>query len=258
MKPFCRAAVVLAVLAAPAGAQEAPALTATPHQIREQASQSFIILPLWDTTWWISVRGRRGNAPLEAVEYHARFTDGPDARTRTGSLDLDAADRDGFSGRIMVTCPTRPDYLRPLRVRLRLRDTNGEHGQWVDAVFPVHGEGAVTIAQEAPADALPLTTQPETERRHQVVGTVQVEVGSDTTIAAVRAELRQKAREQGGDAAVGFRLVSSRGEQNTFAADVIRYVEPTPTPAPTTTPAVPAGAAPAERVLGEIDMPAAR
>lgn len=241
------APLLAVVLAGLARAESGPSLSVTPQQRRVQVDAHFGVIPLWDTTWWVNVEGHSGAAPLQSLEYHARFTDGPDLRTHTGTMELGADDRNGFSGRITIVCPTRPDYLRPLRVRLRLRDTNNAQSEWVDAYFPVKGEGAVTL--EKPSDAVPVTTEAGTERAQETVGTVEVEVNSDTTIAEVREELQKKALAQGGNAVVGFRLVSSTGEQNTFAADVVRYIPPTPVS--TAAPDAPRAQSP-ERQIGEI------
>jgi len=226
--------------------EPAAQLSATAHQLRVAANDPIAIVPLKDTTWWITVQARRGGggAPLEALEYHAKFTDGPDARTRTGTIELNGADREAFSGRIDVICQTRPDYLRPLRVRLRVRDLSETSSEWVDVSFPVSDSDAAPLPTNPP----PVTTEQETARSYETIGTVEVEVDDDTTMTDVREGLQRKAVERGGDAVVGFRLVSSAGARNIFAAEVIRYVDPAaaPTPVPT------AGAF--SRVLGEIRM----
>ena len=239
-------AVPLAPVAALAGA--GPSLSATAHQLRKAADEPFSPVRLWDTSWWVSIQATPGGAPLDSLEYHARFTSEPDVRRRSGSLSLDGEDRNGVSGRIVVTCKTRPDYTRPVQVRVRVRDAIGATSEWSDLTFPVRGEHATT--QTGPGDDVEVTTRAETERPHEPLGTVEVRVNSDTTIAEVRSALQRKALDRGGDAIVGFRLVSSSGDENTFAAEVIRSVDSPPQPAPEATPT--------DRVLGEIVMPGVR
>jgi hypothetical protein len=242
------ATLLVAAWVGTAGAQAAPSLTAQAHQVRTPAEEPFSPVPLWDTTWWVSVQAKPGRARLDQLEFHARFTDHPDPRRRAGSITLSEADRDGFSGRVLVVCPTRPDYHRPLRVRLRLRDADGVESEWVDVTFPVRGAQARVVT--SPADDVPVATTAETERQHEPLGDVEVEVSNDATIAEVRAALQQQAYARGGHAIVHFRLASSTDTTNTFTADVIRYLEPTP---------VPAGAPPDdERVIAEIIVPQER
>jgi hypothetical protein len=246
-REVCAAVLVALLLAAGRTPAEAgPTVTAIPHQSRVRANDPLSIVPLWDTTWWITLQAQPGGAPLESLEYHAKFTDGPDHRTRTGTIALTGDDGNGLNARIDVGCPTRPDYTRPLRVRLRVRDTSGISSDWAEVDFPVH---AVDSPPPLPTNPPPVTTEGQTaERVHETIGSVEIEVSNQTTIAAVREALQRKALERGGNAVVGFRLVSSTGERNTFAAEVVRYADAPALPTPTPT------VVPSDRVIGEILM----
>jgi hypothetical protein len=243
----CGLSLLLALpCAIPVLAADSPSLRAVPHQKRVRSNDPMTIVPLWDTTWWVTIEARRGTLPLEALEYHAKFTDVSTTRVRTGEIELHGDDREGFTGRLDVACPVRPDYTRPLRLRLRLREAGGATGEWVEVRFPVRDGHAVVIEE---ADAKPLlTTESHTERRAEPIGTVEVEVDSSATIAKVREALQKKAVAQGGDALINFRLAASDGDRTTFTAEAVRYIEAAPPPTPTPT------AAPADRVLGEIRM----
>ncbi|MBI1817841.1 MAG: hypothetical protein HYR72_22930 [Deltaproteobacteria bacterium] len=238
------AIVILLFLTSFAHAGAAPSLAATPHQRRTLAADSGWI-KLWDTAWWITLRATPAGVPLARIEYHARFADDHDPRTLAGHWDVDGEDRNGFTGRVPVTCATRPDYDRRLRVKVRVVDVNDTASDWVDMVFP---------ATESSGDdsAPPLTAEPSTERRSESLGTVQIIANDDMTIADAKAALQRRARDKGGDAAIGFRLVETTGNRVTFAADVIRYVDVPATPTPART-----GTAP-DRVLAELAMPGAR
>jgi hypothetical protein len=226
-----------------AAAAGAPSLTATAQQVRTR-TRTVGLLPLWDTSWWVTVQASRAQAPLTRLEYSARFTDGSDSRPQTGGWDLRGGDADGLSGRVVVKCPARPDYDRRVRVQLRVRDALGGASEWMVADFPVRDEPRQTSAGVSAA------TQPGTDRPRP--GAVEIEASDDMTIGQARAILQRKAREAGGDAAGDLRLVRSTADHATFAADVIRHKAAVPAP---TAEALPA---PSERVIGEIVFQAAR
>jgi hypothetical protein len=244
--PNAAGGVVLIWLAATAHAGGLT-LTAAPHQQRARASDAGIV-PLWDTSWWITLRATRGDAPLARIEYTARFSDSSDPRSLAGAIEVSDADRDDVSGRIEVTCPTRPDYEKKLRVKLRVTDARGAASNWSEFTFPVRSD------EPTPAPTLPMTTQPRSDRRSETLGSVEVDATDRTTIGEAKTALQRKARAKGGDAAVGLRLIGTTDDHVTFAADVIRYAD-VPQPAPTPAAILPANP---ERVLGEIAMPAAR
>lgn len=225
-----------------------PSLTVTPQQLRTRATDAGPV-PLWDTSWWIAIQATRGEAPLTRIEYTARFTDSADSRPHTGGWDLSGDDADALSGRVIVKCPARPDYDHRVRVQLRVRDATGAASEWAIADFPVRGEQHET-ANTVPAP-VPADSGPSDER----LGAVEIEATDDMTIGQTRAALQRKARDQGGDAAIGFRLVRSTTDHATFAADIVRHKAAGPTPAA----AVPVpAAAPSERVIGEIVFHEAR
>ncbi|HVN85969.1 MAG TPA: hypothetical protein VMW17_14105 [Candidatus Binatia bacterium] len=245
-----RALVLLIVLASLARVAHAagPTLTAVPHQQRTRAADAGIV-PLWDTRWWITLRATRGDAALVRIEYSARFQESTDPRSLAGGFDVGAADRDAVSGRIVVTCPVRPDYEKKLRIKLRVSDTSGTASEWTELDFPVRNDPYDPVIK-----AIPVSIAPQADRRSEVRGTVEVVADDRMRISEVKDALKHKAREQGGDAVVNFRTVSGSDDSVTFAADVVHYVEiaPPPEAAPTPLPV------PSDRVLGEIAMPAAR
>jgi hypothetical protein len=110
------------------------------------------------------------------------------------------------------------------------------------------------VRDEPPAPAAAVVVAPQSGRddTYEKLGTVEAEATDDMTIGETRAQLQRKARAQGGDTALGFRLVRSADDRLTFAADVIRYNAASP--APTAGPI----AAPSDRVIGEIVFPEAR
>lgn len=231
-------ACTLSRQAAAAGAP-APSLTAVPRQLRTRATDTGP-LPLWDTSWWIVIQAARAQAPLTRMEYTARFTDSADTRSHTGGWDLSGEDGDALSGRVIVKCPMRPDYDHRVRVQLRVRDALGEASEWAIADFPVRGE------QRETASAVPAAVPADSGPPDKGVGAVEIEATDDMTIGEARAALQRKARDQGGDAASGFRLVRSTADHATFAADVVRHTAAPPAPA--AAPVAPRS----ERVIGEI------
>lgn len=205
-------------------------------------------MPLWDTTWWITLRATRGDAPLARLEYSARFTGGTDPRSIAGGFDIGDPDRDDLNGRIVVTCPARPDYEKKLRVKLRVSDANGATSEWVEMTFPVRNDPNDPVIA-----TMPVSVAPKPAHTNEMLGSVEIEADDHWSIAQVKEALKRQAREKGGDAAVNFRMVSSSGDHVTFAADVVRSTE-APHPTPTSTPA----AAPdPDGVIGEIVMPSA-
>lgn len=226
-----------------AHAGAAPGLVATAHQQRTLAAGSGF-LGLWETSWWLALRATRSGAALARIEYRAQFADEQDPQTRAGHWDVGVDDRDGFVGRIPVTCATQSDYDRRLRVKVRIVDTNNTASDWVDVSFPA--------AESSGNDSATPSPEPNTEGRRESLGTVQIVANEDMTIAAAKAALLRSAREKGGDATTGFRVLESSADSVTFAADVVRYVDaPTiPTPARSNT-------AP-DRVLAELTMPLTR
>ncbi len=218
----------------------APTLTLTPRASRTRTT-GVGPLPVWDNKWWIDIQSPHAAAPLTRVEFQARFGDASGGRPLGGGWDVAAADRDGFAGRVLVTCVVPTDYDRPLRVQLRVRDAAGGISDWKEAQFPVRPD----------AEALPATASSGGEPGDERLGGVLAEVDDSMTIADAKAALQRKARALSGDA-VGFRVVSSSEGRSTFAADVIRHA--TALPAAATPTALPL----AERVLGEIIMPGAR
>jgi len=241
---FCNIHFLLALglvcaLSRQTAAAPPPSLTVTPQQLRTRATDVGP-LPLWDTSWWVVIQATRAQAPLTRLEYTARFTDGVDSRAHTGGWDLSGDDVDALSGRVIVKCPVRPDYDRPVRVQLRVRDALGAASEWASADFPVRGEQGET-ASAVPA-AVPAVAGPSDEH----LGAVEIEATDDMTIGQTRAALQRKARDQSGDAIVNFRLVRSTADHATFAADVVRHNAAPPAPAAA------AVAVPSERVIGEI------
>lgn len=244
--------VALAVLAwgSPAVAAD-PTLTATGQALRARSEEWVAPLRLVDTTWWVTVEGRSGGAPLAEIEYQARFTDpeGQDQRAAVGTLELGSNDRERVSGRIDVVVPTRADYLRPFRVRLRLRDVSNAASEWVDVTFPIRT--AIAPVGETPVAAMNVPAGQEPER--ESLGQVEAEVGNDASMADVRRALLVQARIRGATDIENLRMVSSSGDRNKFSADAVRVVhkasQPTPAarPAPETTPV-------REHVLGEISV----
>lgn len=244
--------LALAILAwgGPAGAAE-PTLTAMAQATRARSAEWVAPIRLVDTSWWISVDGQSGGAPLAAIEYQARFTDpeGQDLRPMVGTIELGSKDRERVTGRIDVVVPTRADYLRPFRVRLRLRDVSDGLSDWVDVTFPIRatiapvGETPVAVAGVA------LGREPERE----TLGQVETEVGNDASMDDVRRALLVQARIGGATDIEDLRLVGSSGDRNKFAAQAVRVVHtvpmptPPPPPAPEVTPA-------RERILGDITV----
>jgi hypothetical protein len=233
--------LVCALSSHTAAAAPPPSPAVTPQQLRTRATDAGP-LPLWDTSWWITVQATRTEAPLTRLEYTARFTDAADSRPYTGGWDLSGADVDALSGRVVVKCPARPDYEHHVRVQLRVRDTRGEASEWAAADFPVRGE------QREAASAVPAAGLPGAGPSDERLGAVEVEATDDMTIGQTRAMLLRKARDEGGDAAAGLRLVRSTTDHATFAADVVRHKVAGPTPAAVSV-SVPV---PSERVIGEI------
>ena len=216
-----------------------PSLTVTPQQLRTRATDAGPV-PLWDTSWWVVILATSAQAPLTRLEYTARFTDGADSRAHTGGWDLSGDGVDTLSGRVVVKCPVRPDYDRRVRVQLRVRDALGAASEWAIADFPVRGE------QSAPASAVSAGVPADSGASAERLGAVEIEATDNMTIGETRAALQRKARDQGGDAATGFRLVRSTADHATFAADVVRHTAAPPAPV-----AAPV-AVPSERVIGEI------
>jgi hypothetical protein len=245
------ALVILPFFATTAHAGTAPSLSATPYQLRTAAPDAGII-PLWDTSWWITVQSARGSAPLARIEYTARFRESTDPHSVAGAVDISDAQHDRVGGRLVVTCRTRSDYDRKLRVKLRVTDANGASSEWVEVDFPVHENGGDPVIA-----AMPVSVAPKVDRRSEPLGAVEVEANDRMSIGEVKEALKRKAHDQGGEAAVNFRMVSSTAERVTFAADVIRYVD-VPRPVPASSPAAPATPENSDRILGEITMPAAR
>jgi len=223
-----------------------PSLTVTAQQLRTRATDAGPV-PLWDTSWWVTIQAARAEAPLTRIEYTARFTDRASSRPHTGGWDLGSDAADALSGRVVIKCPARPNYDHRVRVQLRVRDALGVASEWANADFPVRGEPGET-ASAVPAGVL-AGAGPSDER----LGVVEIEATDDMTIGQTRAALQRKARDQGGDA-VGLRLVRSTADQATFAADMVRHTAAAPAPAAV---AVPAAAA-SERVIGEIVFHEAR
>lgn len=250
-------ALLLAGMAATAGPAQAaaPSLLAYANATRVRSPERLAPLRLVDTSWWISVDGASGGAPLAAIEFHARFTDpeGQDQRPVVGTIELGSDSRERAQGRIDVSLPTRPDYLRPFRVRLRLRDAAGETSGWVEVHFPVRapiapaGETPVAVAAAGP---------PETR---EVLGQVETEVDETASMGDVRRALLLQARIRGGTGIDGIRLLRSEGGRSVFAADAVRVTgSQPPTPGPEATPPA-AGPAPRpERILGVISVRDAR
>jgi hypothetical protein len=235
----------LLLVAAVADAQSTPSIRASAREERRPAYPALSPLRLWDTTRWLDVQAAAGDhGRLDAIEYRAKYDDSGDARGVSGSVPVDA---EQIGGRITVTCASRPDYDRPLRVRLRAR-TAGKQSDWIEVGFPPEPEAP-------PAANLPLSVEPAASaRKTEPLGTVQVTVGDETTIEKAKEALQRKALEVGGDAAVGFRLVESGDEGVTFAADAVRYIV-APTPGNTRREEVGGSS---DQVLGEIAMPEQR
>jgi hypothetical protein len=238
--PFLLALGLVCTLSSQIAAAAPPSLTVTPQQLRTRATDAGPV-PLWDTSWWVVVQATRAQAPLTRLEYTARFTDSADRHPHTGGWDLSGGDVDALSGRVVVKCPVRPDYDHRVHVQLRVRDALGEASEWAIADFPVRSEQRET-ASAVPAAVPP--ADPSDER----LGAVEVEATDDMTIGQTRAMLQRKARDEGGDVAVGLRLVRSTADHATFAADVVRHNVAVPAPAAIHVPT----AAPSERVIGEI------
>jgi len=239
-----RVACLFLVSAATAHAVGAPRLSTTARQERTRVWDSSPV-PLWNTNWWIVVNATPGSSPICRLNYTARFADGiadgVEPRPVTGSWEIEGGDEPTVLGRVVVRCPTRPDYERELRVRLQAEACDGSKSAWQTAKFPVPWEAA----REKPAD----TAGPAVP----TIETVTTEASSSATIDDVRAALDQAARARGGERAVGLRVVESRGDRVRFAADIVHAA--TPTAAATV---VPTPKSTDATILGEIDMPPSR
>jgi len=243
---------LLAVLAWPDVAAAAePTLKAYANATRARSGEWVAPVQLVDTSWWITVDGESGGAPLSVIEYQARFTDpeGHDQRPMVGTLELDSASRERVKGRIDLVVPARADYLRPFRVRLRVRDVNDGTSEWEDVLFPVRT--SIAPAGETPIAAAAVPTSPGDS--HETLGQVETEVNDDASMADVRRALLLQARVRGGTDIENIRLVGTNGSRSTFAAEAVRIVRakapptPPPAPAPEVTPV-------RERILGTISV----
>lgn len=150
-------------------------------------------------------------------------------------------------GRVLITLPTRPDYDRRMRVELRAHDGAGSSSDWILVELPPTEDSRFS------APNIPVLAAPHIDQKERMVGTVEVETNDRMTLGDVRQALQEKARDQGASAVLGLRLVRSDAQHVVFAADLVRYVDATPTAAPPKT-----GEPAAERLLGEIVIPAAR
>jgi hypothetical protein len=225
------------VLAAP------PVIGATPRQERHVAAPQIGPIRLFDTTWWIAVSARSASSvALEQIEYRARFVDGSEPRSQSGGFAVSTTE---VNGRLLVTCPTRPDYEHRLRVQIRVRDRSGATSEWVTADFPPSGDAvASNSAVQVSTEAQPA--------QYDLVAPVEVEADNGMTIGDVRAALQRKTEERGATAAVRLRLLRSDARTMVFAADLVRDVKATPTPLS------PAPDSNAEALLGTISMPLSR
>lgn len=239
-------ATVLAIflVVAPGSARAAglTRLVAVAHQERVRAG-GIGFLRIWDTTWWISVSAASDAGDLCRVNYSARFVDSGETRSQAGSFELSGPPQRERSGRIMVRCPTRPDYELPVRVRLQAETCDGEKSAWTESEFPVRDEG------NAPAE--PEVKEPAAQAAIAADDVVTTEAGADTSLAEVRAALDRVAHARGAAGVTGLRIVETNGERVLFAADVVR-ASPSPAPAPVAT------KVPEDALLGEIVMPISR
>ena len=220
------------LIALPVVAMAAPTLSVVAHQVRTRSQAAFV--KTWDTSWWLSVDARSASA-ITQLEYTARFTD-QDQPPLAGKLAVGPANQ--ITGRVPIVCTTRPAYERPVRVRLRARDTTGASSDWVVLSFPLHRDTSKDAARPPQEIAQP---------GHQ---SIEVEASDSMTIGEVRAVLQRQAIEHGGSGITALRIVSASAEQLTFAADIVQKVNPPAAPA--TPPAV------TQSILGEIHMPARR
>lgn len=232
-------ACLLGLAAAESHAAGAPQLSTAARQERQRVWTSSL-LPLWDTTWWIDVNATPGSSPICRLRYSSRFTDGADARPMVGTWDITGGDAPTLKGRILVRCPARPDYERPLRVRLQAEACDGSRSSWQTVQFPVAWD-TITPTPTVHASA--------TEEAPPLIETVTTEASAGTTIEQVRAAIDQAARARGAERATGLRVVESRGGRTRFAADIVLVATPTAAPEPD----IHATPTPREaRVLGEI------
>ncbi|MCK6555153.1 hypothetical protein L6Q96_11340 [Candidatus Binatia bacterium] len=249
-RAVCVAAAILVWCGVAAAAE--PTLTATANAARVRNDAWVAPVRLVDTEWWITVDGRRGAEPLSAIEYQARFVDpeGDDQRPNVGTIDIDPANGDRVQGRIDLVVPTRTDYLRPVRVRLRLRDAGNGTSEWVDVKFPV----PATIAPVGEAPAAVAAPVPVVNETREVLGEVETEVEEDASIADVRRALLVQARARGATDVDNLRLLASDGKRSKFGADAVRVVRaeaPIPTAMP---PAAPELTPVRDRKVGSITM----
>jgi hypothetical protein len=235
-------AVVVGLWLSAAAAAAAPTLLVEGELHTKPARISLSPIQLWDTTWWLVLQARPDGAALTRLEYRIRFLDDR-PQSKTGGIELSGGPADGVAGRVAIRLPTREDYERPLEARMRVHDAAGNSSDWVAVEFPPEKQ-----VRPPKRSAYTVSAQPEAERRHRIIGTVEYEAGDSTTLGVVRDELGRQAKAAGGDAAVGVRLVRNSDDKFVFAADVVRYLEqakPTPTAVPLVT----------DRELGEIVVP---
>ena len=202
----------------------APTLQLRAEQRQKPAQLSLSPLQLYDTEWWLIVEAAPDGAALSRLEYRTRFTDNR-PQSKAGGIEL--SENEALGGRIEIKLPTRDDYDRRMEVRGRVTDAAGNSSDWIIVEFPPEK----TIRPRVPG-AYAVAAQPDADRKHRVVGTVEYEAADSTSLRVVRDELGRRARAAGGDMAVGVRLVRSDGETFVFAADAIKYLEvakPTPT-----------------------------
>jgi len=243
-----RAALAALLFTTAAAAAAPPTLSVTAHATRSKTS-GLGPIPVYETHWWVDVRAQPGDAPLTRLEYQARFGDTAGVRPFGSSWEVADTNGSSLSGRVTVTCAAPADYDRPLRVQLRVRDAAGAESDWAEVEFSRRAD--VEIAPPPAAASGQVLTEARTGLRYERLGTVEVDATDAMTVGEVKAALQRRAREQGGDAALGFRLAGNTTEQVTFAADVVRHADVTPTMAAATP-------TQSDRILGEINVPASR
>lgn len=206
--------------APPTKAVAKPTIEVTPRARHERDEGS--LLPFYRPTWWLEVKAKRGDNPIEKVEYRIDIRE-PTRRTASGSWPVDEGHRDAFHGNVFIDLNHASDYNNDVSVRVRVADTAGKASPWASFSFP--------------DDAIPMQTKrPKTSAQERVVsvrpkGRVQVTADAATPVGEVKDSLRRKARMLGGNAIDNFHIVGSEGESTIFAADAVfetRVAAPTP------------------------------
>jgi hypothetical protein len=235
-------AIALLSLAA-ARVDAAPTLSATSWQ-EARRFENFAGIPVWEPIWWVTLKAKPDGAPLVRIEYRGGFTEG-ELRSTSGTWDVSSGDRDGFTGRVRVSCAILADYDDPVRIRFRLVDNTGATSDWAAAEFPPDSTRATLEAGAAPnAPASP-----------KKIGAVTYLAGDELPLATVRKELERQARLQGGTDIADIQVVPQGDGRSKVTASVMQApptpAAPPPQPAKRIEPDE-------QRILAEIKLPIRR